>query len=730
VSDSHGLTFGAAKSTTNFKGTPEDEEILIEVRDRFAYCEDQWQYIRQEAQTDMEYVSGNGWPEKEKKKREDASRPCLSFDELGQYINQLINDVRQNKRAIRVVPRGNGANDKTAELRGNLIREIEYKSNAQTAYATAFESLCQRSYGYWKIVTCYCSEKGFDQEIRIKRIPNPDAVYFDPDCKEIDCSDAKYCYLLDQVPRKEFKKRWPDADTHDFNDEQQSLAPQWIKENSIQVAEYWRVETRKRKLLMVDTSNGPAAMFDDELPDGEHDIQGEREVEERTIMQYITNGVEILERHKWAGKYIPIVPLFGKELYLNESTGPKRMFQSLIRLARDPQQLYNYYRTCEAELIGMTPKAPFVGYTGQFESHKEEWQAVNTTPRAYLQADPVTDATGTNVLPLPTRPQYEPPIQALEIGAEATRQAIRSAMGLSGLPTNVQRLNDKSGVALKEINQSEDKGSFHFIDAYDMGIEYSGRIINDLIPHIYDGAREVGVRKADDTHQTVKINQKFTDESGQEVTFNMDEGEHEVTISTGPSYQSERDQADNFVDLLLPNLAELPIDPGIKQQIFALSIRLKNLGPVGDQIFQILSPPSPGQGQQQVAQMQAQLQQTQQQLQLMTGENQKLYQEKLGKIVDNQFALKKAQMDNEVKILIAEISTKAQVSSERMQMYHEVVTQLFGQAHEAAMSQMEHGQAQQMASQQAANASQSQASDQAHQAQMAQSSASESNEAE
>jgi hypothetical protein len=728
LSDSHGLTFGAAKSTTNFRGTPEDEEILIEVRDRFAYCEDQWQYIRQEAQTDMEYVSGNGWPEKEKKKRQDASRPCLSFDELGQYINQLINDVRQNKRAIRVVPRGNGANDKTAELRGNLIREIEYKSNAQTAYATAFESLCQRSYGYWKIVTCYCSEKGFDQEIRIKRIPNPDAVYFDPDCKEIDCSDAKYCYLLDQVPRKEFKKRWPDADTHDFNDEQQSLAPQWIKENSIQVAEYWRVETRKRKLLMVDTPTGPAAMFDDELPAGEHDIQGEREVEQRTIMQYITNGVEILERHKWAGKYIPIVPLFGKELYLNESTGPKRMFQSLIRLARDPQQLYNYYRTCEAELIGMTPKAPFVGYTGQFESHKEEWQAVNTTPRAYLQADPVTDATGTNVLPLPTRPQYEPPIQALEIGAEATRQAIRSAMGLSGLPTNVQRLNDKSGVALKEINQSEDKGSFHFIDAYDMGIEYSGRIINDLIPHIYDGAREVGVRKADDTHQTVKINQKFMDENGQEVTFNMDEGEHEVTISTGPSYQSERDQADNFVDLLLPNLAELPIDPGIKQQIFALSIRLKNLGPVGDQIFQILSPQQGGA--QQTQALQAQLQKAQSDLALMTGENQKLYQEKLGKIVDNQFALKKAQMDNEVKILIAEISTKAQVSSERMQMYHEVVTQLFGQAHEAAMSQMEHGQAQQMASQQAANVSQSQASDQAHQAQMAQASASESNEAE
>jgi hypothetical protein len=728
LSDSRGLVFGAAKSTTNFRGTPEDEEILIEVRDRFAYCEDQWQYIRQEAQTDMEYVSGNGWPEKEKKKRQDAARPCLSFDELGQYINQLINDVRQNKRAIRVVPRGNGANDKTAELRGNLIREIEYKSNAQTAYATAFESLCQRSYGYWKIVTCYCSEKGFDQEIRIKRIPNPDAVYFDPDCKEIDCSDAKYCYLLDQVPRKEFKKRWPDADTHDFNDEQQSLAPQWIKENSIQVAEYWRVETRKRKLLMVNTpDNGPVAMFDDELPTGEHEIQGEREVEERTIMQYITNGIEILERHKWAGKYIPIVPLFGKELYLNESTGPKRMFQSLIRLARDPQQLYNYYRTCEAELIGMTPKAPFVGYTGQFESHKEEWQAVNTTPRAYLQADPVTDATGANVLPLPTRPQYEPPIQALEIGAEATRQAIRAAMGLSGLPSNVQRLNDKSGVALKEINQSEDKGSFHFIDAYDMGIEYSGRIINDLIPHIYDGAREVGVRKADDTHQTVKINQKFTDENGQEVTFDMDKGEHEVTISTGPSFQSERDQADNFVDLLLPNLAELPIDPGIKQQIFALSVRLKNLGPVGDQIFQILSPDSGGQ--QQTQALQAQLQQSQQQLQLMVGENQKLYQEKLGKIVDNQFALQKAKMDNEVKILIAEISTKAQVSGERMQMYHEVVSQLFDQAHEAALETMKHSNAKELASQQQQAATQSQSSDQAHQTQMAQVSAAEGNEA-
>lgn len=682
-----------------------DEKILAECRNRFDYVQDQWKDIRQEAETDMDYVSGNPWPDAERKRREDAGRPCLVMDELSQYTNQLVNDIRQNKRAVKVVPRGYGANDKTAELRGDLIREIEYKSNAQSAYACAFENACNRSYGGWKIVRRYVNEKSFDQEIRIVRIPNPDCSYPDPDCKESDYSDAKYWFLLDLIPRKEFKNRWPKAKITDFNGDHIKTAPNWIKEDQIQVAEYWRVEEEERELLEVEgPDKKPLAMFEDEIPE---DMQfkelNRRTTKQRRIMQYITNGVEILEENEEPGKYIPIVWLTGKELYVSSDSGPKRMLMSLIRLARDPQMLVNYYRTCEAELVGMTPKTPWVGYTGQFHN-PETWQSANTTPVAFLEADAKTEATGENILPPPQRTSYTPEIQPLEIGAESARRAVQAAMGLSALPVNAQKLNDKSGVALEQIDANEDRGSFHFIDNYEMALEYSGRIINNLIPFVYDGARELGIRKADDTHHTVKVNQPSQDEQGQPQTLDLTVGEHEVTIATGPSDESEREKADEFVKMMIPNLEQLPLDPTAKAKLAALLVKASDIGPEGDEIIKILNPAqTEAQQQQALQQAQQQAAQYQQMVAQLQAENQILHAEKNGKVVDNEYMLKKAQLDNDVKILIAEIGAKNQAESERAQMYQEFWLENHGAAHELAMQKDQQGHDAQQAQQAAAN---------------------------
>ncbi len=682
-----------------------DEKILAECRNRFDYVQDQWKDIRQEAQTDMDYYSGNPWPEGERKRREDAGRPCLVMDELSQYINALVNDIRQNKRAIKVVPRGYGANDKTAELRGDLIREIEYKSNAQSAYACGFENQCARSYGGWKIVRRYVNEKSFDQEIRIVRIPNPDCSYPDPDCKEADYSDAKYWFLLDLIPRKEYKNKYPKAKITDFNGDHIKTAPNWIKEDQIQIAEYWRVEEEERELLEVEgPDKKPLSMFEDEIPEKMAIKElNRRTVKQRKIMQYITNGVEILEKNKEPGNYIPIVWLTGKELYVSADSGPRRILMSFIRLARDPQMLVNYYRTCEAELVGMTPKTPWVGVTGQFHN-PETWQSANTTPVAFLEYDIKTEQGGEQVLPAPSRPAYAPMIQPLEMGAESARRAVQAAMGLSALPTNAQRLNDKSGVALQQIDANEDRGSFHFIDNYEMALEYSGRIINNLIPYVYDAPREIGIRKQDDSHTTVKVNQRFTNDNGEEEMNDLTSGEHEVTISTGPSFQSEREQANEFVEAMIPNLEQLPLDPQTKSKLMSLLIKLKNVGPIGDEMVKLLSPDQTEQQQQQALQQaQQSAAQYQQMVAQLQAENQIMHAEKNGKIVDNEYMLKKAQLDNDVKILIAEIGAKSQAANERAQMYQEFWLENHGAAHELAMQKDQQSHDAQQAQQAAAN---------------------------
>lgn len=714
-------------STEAFK--PYESPILVRIRQRFDYAVDQWKDIRDEGQQDMQFIAGDPWPEKEQNKREDAGRPCLVMDEAAQYINQLNNDIRQNKRAVKVVPKGNGATDKTAELRGDKIREIEYRSNAQSAYSCAFENMCQRSYGGWRILTEYENENSFDQEIRIKRIPNPDSSYPDPDCKEADYSDAEWWFLLDLIKREEFKRRWPDAQIRDFADEHMIVAPNWIKENTIQVGEYWEVTKVKKTIVQLQGENGAVVVVDKDDPlTRKYPVLNERETHVRKIKRYITNGVEILEEKDWAGKYIPIVWLTGKELYVDTGGGAKRVLMSLIRLARDPLMAYNYAWTTITELIGMIPKAPWVGPIGFAKTHEEQWQTANQQPYAYLQYDMVLDPNG-NTAPPPQRTDFAPQIQPVEIARESLKQQIMSSMGISPLPTQALRVNEKSGAALKQIDKESDRGSFHFIDNYENALEFSGRIINDLLGKIYDSDRTTGFRKADDTHYSARINAPTANqETGEQEMHDLTSGDHDVTISTGPSFQSEREEAQTLVETLVGELAELPIDPGKKQQMLAYLIQLKNVGPIGDAMVKLLT--DTDQQAQALGQLQTKNQQYEQTIVGLQTENQKLYAEKQGHVVQGEYQVKLQQLknadadeDRKVKLAIAEIGTKAQNETERAEivadLFKELHVHVTKMAHEAAMQAVQHAHEANQADKAAQNQQLTQASDQAHQAEMA-----------
>jgi hypothetical protein len=629
----------------------DNAKLLKEIRDNFTYASDASREIRAEAAIDMRHIAGDPWDPAERKARKDAGLLCLTLDELGQYVNQLINEVRQNKRAIKIKPEGYGAEDKHAELRANRIRQIERRSNAQAAYSCAFENAVQRSYGYAKVTTKYVSEDSFDVEPAIERIANPDTVYLDPDAKEADCSDMMYAFHVDLISRAEFKRRFPGAEIKDFTGEQITEYPQWIKENQVQVADYWKVNIRYRKLLRMGEGN-QSNIYEDELPEGAEINKGfvvfadgealpilkQRKCEEREVVQYVTNGVEILDKEEWFGKWIPIVPCFGKEIFVDRGAGAKRELMSLIRLARDPYMLYCYNRTGTAEQLRMTQKAPYIGYLGQFATDKENWDRAHKVPVPYLQVDPLSDSSGQHMLPLPQRQTYEPPIQAFEMSAESARRGIQAAMGITSLPTAAQRQNEKSGIALQRIEAQQQKGSFHFLDNYDRFLEHTGRILDDLLTKVEDTARDVGITMPDDESKVVHINEPV-EEQGQPTTHEYGKGRFEVIVSTGPSYESQREEAHDFANSLAQNEAIFP-------RIADLVVKLKNLGPIGDQIADRLTPPEfasedgqeplPPQAVQAMQQMQQQLQALDAYAQQLQQELQKLQAEKEGKVVENE----------------------------------------------------------------------------------------------
>ena len=622
---------------------------IADIRKRFDYCVNEWASIREQAATDMRFATGDPWDPDERESRHKIGRLCLDFDELTQYINALVNGIRQNKRAPKVTPVGDGANDKTAEMLAGLVKAIGYKSNADAARITAAENAAMRSYGYYKIVREYISDDSDLQELCLRRVPNPNVIYLDPDAKEADFTDGADAFEIDTVSRDQFKIRWPKAQVTDFSSEHIRIAPAWIKDERIQIAAYWKAHVSTRTRLRLDDKDEPTIDLES-LPEGDGvgsdnmlerkgrrtvKVNNQRVFKDRFIVEYITNGIEILETHPWTltvtnpqtgkkktgGRYIPIIPILGKEVYIDTGKGSERTLQSLIRMARTPYMAYCYTRTAQLEEIQLTSKTPYFAVEGQFENHENEVQGLNKIPRAVQYYKARTTETGEQPLGPPTRPDFIPNVQLLEVYAQACRSAIQAAIGFTNPQAQRNSTDPLSGKAQEEFEQQGDLKTFHFIDNYDRGIELEGRILVDLIPVVYDTAREVSIIGGDDKPKLITLNDpNAVDPNGQPAHYPTDVGDHEVTISVGPSNQSQRDESNKFSDALTqnPQIAQMALQaPGSPAaKLFAGGIRLKALGPIADNIADTIDPPQqPGQGgvppqvQQAVKQMQGQLQQ-------------------------------------------------------------------------------------------------------------------------
>ena len=343
---------------------------------------------RRDALEDIKFGRlGDQWPDKVKQQREQENRPCLTINRMPAFIRQVVNESRQNKPGIIVSPVDNGADVETARVISGLIRSIERRSHAEVSYDTAIDHAVSGGFGFFKLGIDYVGEDSFDMECRIERIPNPLMVHWDVASTAFDASDWRYAFVSDFLTRAEFKKRYPKAAPVEFSGESSDdYAAQWLQdEDTIRLAEFWQREERKRKILKLSNGNvvradmipklgremladggfDSNAASDDDLIAAYLDITGAEVLAERyatyhDVTRRIISGVEVLEEEEWPGSTIPVCPVWGDEVVIEG----RRHFRSMIRDARDPQVMFNYWRTASTELVALVPKAPWVGPAG------------------------------------------------------------------------------------------------------------------------------------------------------------------------------------------------------------------------------------------------------------------------------------------------------------------------------------------------------------------------------
>lgn len=574
-----------AKDTRLGAERKKEVKTLERARKRMDRCIAAESDNRKAALDDLKFYRGDQWPADVLAQRNFDNRPTLTINKLPTMINQVTNDVRQNRPSINVSPVGDKSDPEVAKMFAGMIREIERKSAADIAYDTAFASATRCGFGAVRVITEYEKPNSLNQVATIKRIRNPFTVYFDPAHQEPDGSDAKYCFITEMISRSEFEEDYPDADPVSWTQAGAGDAfKNWIGKDEVRVAEYFEIENEKRTYVMLE--NGAEGWLDEMTKETleQFEIVGEREADVPTVVWYKLTATEILEERKWPGKWIPVVKVIGDEVDVEG----KPFYWGLVRFAKDAQRMFNYWRASFTENVALAPKAPFIMAEGQDEGYEAEWKNANIRSYPVLHYRPM-NIEGSMAPP----PQRQAPVPVPQGLVQAANDAAADMMATTGVrfdATPKERLYDESGRALRELRKSGDLGSFHLVDNLARSLRHIGEILVDLIPKLYDRKRVATILREDDAEERVMIDPSHEKPMGKMQDpatgktlkiFNPTYGEYGVTVTIGPSYATKRiEAAESMMDFMR---ALAPAQPAAITAIMDLVARSSDW-PGADQI--------------------------------------------------------------------------------------------------------------------------------------------------
>lgn len=505
------------------------------------------------------------WDEGAKEKR--ANRPRFTINRVAGAIDQLIGDQRQNRTDIKVRPVSGGATEDTAKVMTGLIRNIEATSKASNAYDTAFDEVINGGYGGWRITTEFNDDDIFEQDIKIKPLNTATtSLWMDDAAKEYDKRDAMWGFVTVDMPKDEHESKFPNNPLSNWSQERMNTSQcnGWIGENTVRVAEYWVKEPVTRNIALL--SDGRVIDQDeeksvlDEMAKKGITVKRTRKVKSHKVVMYLLDGGGVLEGPKdWAGKFIPLIPMFGRQSHIEGQTYTR----GLVRFAKDANRIYNYETSSVVETNALTPKDPIWYTPAQAKGHEAKYRNFPNQNSPFMPYNPDIKTGGAP----PTR-GGAPAVQGASL--QILQQATMDLYHVTGMQPPSIGVNPelKSGKAIIAQEKQGDRGSFVFTDNLAKSIEYTGEILIDLIPRIYDTARQVRIVQQDGGTENVDINtvnQEVIDEqTGKpELVNDLSVGKYDVQTETGPAFATQRQESANQIMELItrsPEFAALGMD--------------------------------------------------------------------------------------------------------------------------------------------------------------------------
>lgn len=567
-------------------GLTGNDLILNEARRDYKRCLEWYGDTYKKSLEDTKFANADSrnndqWPDVQYGARTDEDKPCLTINKTRTHNDICTNEAMRNKSSIKIRPTGGHASYKASEVMQSIVRRIEYVSKATIAYRKAITDQVDGGFGFVLLDTGYVNDRSFDQDIYIKPCRDPRGVYVDPDCEQ-DGTNAGFGFACDRMARENFNKKHPKLKNLVGKNTVLGADTSWVTDGYINVAMYYQRKGTKDvfirytepqsgnvvdKLKSEIVEESGKELYDQLIADIEEGkIDGKtRETTHFQVKWYLIAGDVIAESGDWAGKYVPIIPCWGRYTLIEGKLDVKGHTRAMI----DPQRMLNYNASAFIEFGALQTKTPYVGPARAFEG-QEDWKDANVKNYAFLQYNDVDEEATHPELAKIEAPQRVPPPQSAPVYSEGMVSAERWMMMVSGQYQAQMGEDDKqsaaSGRAINERQRQGDTATWHFNEGQSDMFRNLGMQLIDLIPKLYDTERRLHVLGEDGTKSWITIAPGNKDaikelkKEGDEASileFNPAVGEYDCMADPGPNYATQRQEAWNAISVILQQNMQL-----------------------------------------------------------------------------------------------------------------------------------------------------------------------------
>ena len=522
---------------------------------------------REKANEDMRFIGVDGgmWEGfLQDTHNTDTRRARLEIDITSDYVMRYVGEWTLNRANVLFTEDDKATSEADAELLNGVYRADFKDNDGQVSQDTAVLEMAVCGTGAFKLCSRFVDEEdpeNEDQEIIFEPINNAfNHVMWDENAKRADKADANRVTVLTGYSREAFERAWPDSmpssayvpsSYSDFN---------WCTREVIYIAERYDVRIVKEKVQVWQNvaANEVKAFNKDEFELVEDELKAlgwefvrERKINRRTVEKSIFSGVEFLEDSKRiAGKFIPIIPLYGFRTYVDDV----EYVRGLVRKLKDANRTINMGVSKMAESSASSGDTVPIFTRQQIKGLENNW--ANKNNKSYMVINDVLDAQGN---PTPAGP----------VGEVRPNQIDPNTSGVIEVMSNfVQRLTgnapqdtidpDASGKAINALRKRENLNTQVISDNVIQSIKHSGKVYRSMAGDIYTRAQMKKVLGVDGTIRIEQLNQQSLDpQTGNPIQMNdLSRGRFSVDIEVGPQYESQKEATIESLERVLEKLPE------------------------------------------------------------------------------------------------------------------------------------------------------------------------------